>query len=162
MALLGLIHRIVLGYGPKQFQTFFKLDAIARHPEGRECDRRHNRQLQTHRTGKYLDILGQLMLGLVDVYNLLPANIVAATDVSMFQTRLQKDLIHAAKGGICDWQKLYSPRLAIHAHPLRRFRTMSAIIPGGDTPVHGGAARRCVEAWLRFAQECGDDRGGRY
>ena len=53
MALLGLIHRTVLGYGPKQFQTFFKLDATARHPEGRECDRRHNRQLQTRQTGKY-------------------------------------------------------------------------------------------------------------
>ena len=96
------------------------------------------------------------MLGLVDVYNLLPANIVAATDVSMFQTALQKDLIHAAKGGINDWQQLYSPRLAIYAHPLRRFRTMNAKNRGGFTPVLSGASRaahRCVEGWLRFPQE---------
>ena len=95
------------------------------------------------------------MLGLVDVYNLLPANIVAATDVSMFQTALQKDLIHAAKGVINDWQQLYSPRLAIYAHPLRRFRTMNATIPGAHTLVSGAsrAAHRCVEGWLRFAQE---------
>ena len=95
------------------------------------------------------------MLGLVDVYNLLPENIVAATDVSMFQTRLQRDLIHAAKGGVRDWQSLYSPRLTIYAHPLRRFRTMNATTRGADTLVSGAsrAAHRCVEGWLRFAQE---------
>ena len=47
MGMLGLIHRTVLGFGPKQFQKFFKLDATVR-TNGREANRRHSRQLQIY------------------------------------------------------------------------------------------------------------------
>ena len=43
MALLGVIHRTVLGLGPEQFSEYFTLDVESRHLDGKECYRRHNR-----------------------------------------------------------------------------------------------------------------------
>ena len=76
MALLGLIHRTVIGLGPKQFQEFFKLEEVVSHPNGRESERKHKKQLVSHRQGHYLEILGHSIFGLVDVYNLLPPYVV--------------------------------------------------------------------------------------
>ena len=154
MALLGLIHRTVLGLGPNQFQRFFRLDENRRNPEGRESERRHSLQLITHRTGKYLKLLGDSILGLVDVYNLLPAYVVAAGDVSNFQKRLQGNMVDAARRGLLNWQELYSPRLAMYMHPLRKRMPARNTNVVGTTP---GTARvsgtnRCVNGWLRFAQ----------
>ena len=64
MGMLGLIHRTVLGCGPKQFQKFFKLDATLR-SNGREAIRRHNRQLQTYRRDRYLDIEANSIIGCI-------------------------------------------------------------------------------------------------
>ena len=50
------------------------------------------------------------LLGLVDVYNLLPQYAIDATNVNVFQRRLQEMLCEEA---ICDtagWQNMFSPR----------------------------------------------------
>ena len=162
MALLGLIHRTVLGLGPSQFQEFFVMDDNVR-LTGRETERRHNRQLKTHRKGKFLDILGHSILGLADVYNLLPGYVVGVGDVSTFQKRLQQNLRTAAKLGAPQWQQMYSPRLPIYAHPLRRMlpthngnvatSTMgNANATKNDTVHSGTSTKKCINGWLSFAQ----------
>ena len=55
MAMLGVIHRAVLGKGPKQISEFFKLDPKPSHPTGRSCLRRHDRQIMSFRRGKFLE-----------------------------------------------------------------------------------------------------------
>ena len=151
MALLGLIHRTILGSGPKQFQEFFRLGGQTRNPHGRENERRHDKQLVTHRTGNYLEILGNSILGLADVYNLLPADIVTAPDVHIFQQRLQKVLIENAKGERPGWQNMFSPRLPIYAHPLRRALQIGKV--DSATNVQPGRSdNTCINGWLQFAQ----------
>jgi hypothetical protein len=96
MALLGLIHRTVLGRGPPQFRRFFELEE----GEGHENKGRHRlqiKQLANHwsdfalpgsRPAAYIE---HSMFGLVKVYNVLPPAIVEASfDVPSFQKRLQE------------------------------------------------------------------------
>ena len=119
---------------------------------GREHSKRHRLQLKTHRIGKFLDVLGHSILGLVDVYNLLLADIVQADDVSTFQRRLQEKMIDAAKNGAPQWQQLYSPRFAIYAHPLRgglHAANGNSVI---ETIVQDSNAKKCVKGWLAFGQ----------
>ena len=86
----------------------------------------------------------------MDVYNLLPADIVAADTVSIFQKRLHVHMIAGReKPG---WQHMYSPRLAIYAHPLRasvRSGETYVTEKTGDVRNHGAA---CVRGWLAFGQ----------
>ena len=53
MAMLGVIHRAVLGRGPAQVRTFFVPVKGATHLHGRDAMRRHSMQLQTFRNSKY-------------------------------------------------------------------------------------------------------------
>ena len=71
MAMLGLIHRAVLGKGPDHFNKHFVQAPAAKRPEGREAIRSHNYQLVSFRQGKYLELVSHSVLGLVDIYNLL-------------------------------------------------------------------------------------------
>ena len=81
MAMLGLIHRTVIGEGPDQFKKYFVRESESRHPDGRENQRRHDKQLISYRKGKFLDIMATSALGLIDVYNLLPQATVDADTV---------------------------------------------------------------------------------
>ena len=72
MGMMGVIHRSVIGEGPGQFAKFFVRMTASNHTNGRENQRRHDKQLVTHRKGKYLDVMGHSILGLIDIYNLLP------------------------------------------------------------------------------------------
>ena len=154
MAMLAVIHRAILGLGPAQFNEFFRLDINERNPSGRESERRHNRQLVTHRTGKFLEILANSALGLVDVYNLLPEQIVAEESVSNFQKGLQKHLIDVAKGGMPGWQNIYSPRLAVYAHPLRKtMRSGNGHVNNIGAATNVTSAKiNCIDGWLKFAR----------
>ena len=151
IALLGVIHRSVLGLGPTQFSEHFK-PAAAKNYMGREAVRRHGRQLQTHRQGQYLEILGNSILGLIDVYNLLPTHMVNESTVTGFQTELQKYLVKAATSEVHEWQNMYSPRLAIYAHPLRKnaLATNGAITDFAT--MEDGVDNKCNSGWLRFGQ----------
>ena len=67
MATLGVIHRAVLGKGPKQIREFFAFGVEALRPMGRSTLRRHDKQLRTFRRGKLLGTTAKSMLGLVDI-----------------------------------------------------------------------------------------------
>ena len=109
MGMLGVIHRAVLGEGPDHFRKHFVLGSAQNH-YGREGLRRHGKQLQTFRRGKFLDIAANSILGLIDVYNLLPAYMVEATSVKEFQTRLQRMMRDLVTKGQENWETLYSLR----------------------------------------------------
>ena len=124
-ALLGLIHRTVLGKGPRHFATFFRADHVARGQEGA----RHRLQLVEHSNGdasdyrfpgsRPADYVRNSMLGLVSVYNRLPASVVeSASSVSSFQAALQRILADQATAGVVNWEKSFSPRVPWHKHPL--------------------------------------------
>ena len=121
IAVLGLIHRQVLGKGPKQLSQFFVEDEETR---GRSRTRleanRHRLQLKSHCGGNHTDYLRRSVLGAVDVYNLLPPYIVEQEcDVSKFQAKLQELVLARALAGCSDWAFSLSPRVPLHAHPLR-------------------------------------------
>jgi hypothetical protein len=103
MAMLGLVHRTILGKGPAHFREFFKT--------------RPDRKLiePSCRMG---GLSKRSALGLIPVYNLLPNGITSAVDVPTFQRRLQLELSLRAEAGMDHWQTTYSPRLPLDRHPL--------------------------------------------
>ena len=125
MALLGLVHRTVLGRGPSHFITFFRADHQARGQQGS----RHRLQLVEYSGGdvsdyifpgsRPADYLKHSMLGLVSVYNRLPASVVEGSScVSSFQAALQAILVDQANAGVVNWAQSFSPRVPWHRHPL--------------------------------------------
>ena len=125
MALLGLIHRTVLGKGPRHFSAFFRADLQARQ-EGRGT---HRLQLVEYTHGHVSDYMfpgskpanyiAHSMLGLVAIYNRIPAYIVEGCgSVSSFQSALQQLLSGLANANMHNWECAFSPRLPWHRHPL--------------------------------------------
>ena len=132
MAVLGLIHRTVLGRGPRHFAEFFRADLQARE-ERRD---RHRFQLSEYTNGHWSDFefpgsrpaayIANSMLGLVSVYNRLPAELVErAGCVPSFQSALQGLLKDQANAGITD---------------------LSSILQSKDpvAPASGWILRRCI------------------
>ena len=125
MAMLGLIHRTVLGKGPSHFRAFFKPDYNKRQA-GIGLHRLQLCEYGAHESDFQLpgsrpaDYLQNSALGLVQVYNLLPADIVeSSSSVSSFQSALQGVLMARATAGCTDWKFTFSPRVPMHRHPLR-------------------------------------------
>ena len=87
IAMLGVMHRCVLGKGPPHFQDFFKL-APPKASTTRSGARRHGRQLIDIRNKAFIEIERRSILGLILVYNHMPGNVVAANCVSSFQRNL--------------------------------------------------------------------------
>ena len=125
IALLGLIHRSVLGRGPSHFQEFFRPDGAAR-----QRGDRHRLQLVEFKDGHASDFalpgsrppdyINNSILGLVAIYNALPACIVErCATVSDFQKSLQEVLVARANAGAADWMTSFSPRTPWHRHPIR-------------------------------------------
>ena len=81
MAMLGIIHRALLGLGPDHFRTFFRYVPGSNNT----LRNRHSKQIVSHRCGKFLDLLAHSMLGAADVFNLLPEYMVEATSTKEFQ-----------------------------------------------------------------------------
>ena len=77
------------------------------------------------REGRFLELLKRSAHGLIAVYNLLPAEVVDARDVSTFQSRLQALLRSAQQRGCPRWQRLFSPREELARHPLLALRLPS-------------------------------------
>ena len=99
IALLGVIHRATIGLGPEQFRNFFVLA-----PQLNNAPRnRHSKQIVSHRVGSFLIVLCNSLLGLTDVYNLLPEFVVAATTVKDLQKRLQHLALEAADNNAFRW-----------------------------------------------------------
>ena len=131
--MLGVIHRCVLEKGPEQIRKFFKLEVGSNHPDGRSSLRRHNKQLKTYRTGRFLETTAKSIFGLIDVYNLLPQGIVDTDNVHTFQAKLQgllKDMVNERQS---NWETIFSPRHALHSHPLaKRMQMVVTIRDNGD------------------------------
>ena len=105
VAMLGVIHRTAIDKGPPQLKSFFR---PAQH---RVSSRRHRFYLQGQLEGNNLEIAERSCLGLINIYNALPAHI--ADDgccVSVFQSRLQKIVVERAKERVHGWDKSFSCR----------------------------------------------------
>ena len=120
IAMLGVIHRTVLGKGPKHFQAFFKQKQQQKARTTRLADRRHHKQLEDPRQGCFPELLRRSALGLIAVYNLLPKELVEEKTVKGFQTELQALLKKRAEAGHENWSETFSPRIPLWKHPLAK------------------------------------------
>ena len=126
IAMLGVIHRSVLGRGPVQFREIFKADLNARR-DGRGA---HGLQLLPlpHHASDFIlpgsapaQYIENSAYGLIRVYNMLPASVVeASSTVSNFQSALQDLVKYRASQSFSDWEFTLSPRIPGCRHPLRR------------------------------------------
>ena len=103
--------------------------------------------------GKHLDIVKTSVLGLVDIYNLLPQFVIDGATVSSFQHRLQVLLKTQACDGDDNWGKLFSPRMQLWDN---RLRSMSAYKAECAYKLEVGSQQtndtsNCIDAWLNFA-----------
>ena len=110
IALLGVIHRCVLGKGPPHFKQFFKgADVTAAH--------RHRFHLVDVRGSKSTsNLIIRSAFGLIGVYNLLPELVVSAKSVKLFQHNLQDLVKERASQGCNNWADSLSPRLPSATH----------------------------------------------
>ena len=110
IAMLGVIYRSVRGGGPSQMTSFFKPDTE------RIRNRRHAWPLKTFRRGlNDWTVLERSVLGLIDVWNMLPVGAVLQPCVSSFQGYLQEMVKHCEHD---EWKTLLSPRHCVCLHPL--------------------------------------------
>ena len=119
MALLGLIHRTVLGLGPTHSKDFFiRTEAVGK----------HRFQLREYRDGHSSDYrfpnsrpaeyIWKSALGLTQIYNRLPRAIVeGSSSVATFQSALQH-LIRDRALSHANWEQTFSPRVELSQHPL--------------------------------------------
>jgi len=134
MAMLGVIHRALLGHGPDHFREHIRLatDTAAASAANLPL---HRLQAQSYRKGLAIDFEApscrseppdfflRSIYGLLDVYNLLPIDVVEqSSDVRSFQASLQALLKCAMSSGFGQWQGLLSPRWDVRRHPLRAWR----------------------------------------
>ena len=106
IAILGVIHRTMLGKGPHQFTELFQRDPLSPH---RLVDPR-----RSHKS----PLIRRSALGLVAIYNMLPHNVVCVQSVSAFQRSLQDILGKFAAAGHPKWSEVFSPRLPLPTHHL--------------------------------------------
>ena len=120
VAMLGVIHRTLLGEGPPQLRVFFRLDETNLRRSARIT--RHERQIVSNFGDRPLDMVKRSVLGLTRVYNMLPAHVVKCKSVRSFQGALQELLCEQV--GNVNLQKLSSISLDffhrhLHVFPLQ-------------------------------------------
>ena len=90
VALLGLIHKCVLGLAPPQLCALFTAAPSARHSyPTRFSIRRHDCQLVDLIDGSQSSLLERSLFGLVKFYNALPQDVISLKSVKLFQQALQ-------------------------------------------------------------------------
>lgn len=111
IAMLGLIHRTVLGRSPPHFSNwFFLADCVPPAHNTRAQEKKHNKQLYDWLATRDTELLRRSALGLVRVYNKLPQEAVNKKTVKDFQSWLQKYVAEEAQKGTDDWQNLLNLR----------------------------------------------------
>ena len=112
IALLGLVHRTVLGEGPPHFKKWFFPQVRPRHQyTTRLQNNRHDKQLHDWLDGDHTELLRRSPLGLARVYNKFSQGVVNKNSVKDFQAALQEEVKLAAQGGRAeDGHLLCSPR----------------------------------------------------
>ena len=114
MALLGVVHRAVLGKGPPQFKRwFFPAKPVPHAYKTRMQQARHDRQLHDYLGLGQTQLLRRSALGLPRVYNKLPQKIVSCTSVKEFQRALQELAKQRASKGVSNWEKTFSMKPAL-------------------------------------------------
>ena len=101
MAMLGLIHRVVLGIAPRQFCEFIRPAASTQFPRAlRAPHLRHDHQLHDPIDGSQANMYQRSLMGLVYSYNMLPQTVIDSKTVSSFQKRLQAGVLRAGRASI--------------------------------------------------------------
>ena len=91
LALLGLVHRTVLGRGPANFRQWFFPATEPSHCYGtRHMTRKHTKQLHDYLDGSHTELLRQSALGCTRTYNSLQQEVVDSPSVAAFQRKLQQ------------------------------------------------------------------------
>jgi hypothetical protein len=106
IAMLGLIHRTVLGKGPPHFRKHFEVEG--------------GRRVNDPRASIKDPLLIRSAMGLVAVYNMLSDSCKAMNEVKDFQSELQRMLRARLEDGNRDWAETLSPRVPMGRHPLKR------------------------------------------
>ena len=106
MAMLGMIHRTMLGKGPAQFLQLFKKAA--------------DRKFEDPRSRLGGELVKRSAFGLVAIYNLLPHSCRQANTVKDFQQSIQQLIKERAEEGCQDWANTLSPRIPLDRHPLKK------------------------------------------
>ena len=107
IALLGAVHRTVLGQGPPQFRRWFFQVAAERHSyctRAQEKRVKHGRQLHDYLDEDQTALLRRSPLGLPRVYNSLAPETVSRKSVKTFQTALRKTVLREALAGNPEWE----------------------------------------------------------
>ena len=111
IAMLGLVHRTVLGHGPPHFQEwFFAAKPVEHRYQTRARSRAHKHQLHDYLDGTHSELLRRSALGLPRVYNALSSETVACNSVQSFQRELQKLVREKLRAKEEDWEHTLSPR----------------------------------------------------
>ena len=119
IAMLGLIHRTVLGEGPEHFKELFERSQTATHSRNtRSRAQTHRFQLEAY--GEQGALLGRSALGMIRVYNALPAAVVEnARSVKQLQSWLQQLVVDRALSDCENWKETLTCRRNMYEHPLR-------------------------------------------
>ena len=111
IAMLGLVHRTVLGGGPPHFGAWFYTEARTAVYNTRQQARAHGQQLHDYVDGSHTELLRRSALGLPRVYNKLPESVVNSKTVKSFQKSLQERVLKALREGNESWAIVLSPRV---------------------------------------------------
>ena len=120
MAMLGLLHRVVLGCAPAVFSEFFYPAQAEQFPRSfRAPSLQHSRQLHDHIDGSQPRIFERSAFGLIYTYNILPQQVVDCVTVSSFQRKLQNGVETACEQRWINWPNVL--RDGVRSLPLARF-----------------------------------------
>ena len=109
MAMLGLLHRIIMGWAPACLQKFiYYADAPTFPRSYRAPDLRHNRQIHDVSSGSESRLFQRSIFKLVYTCNVLPQIVVDSRNVHIFQKHLQRCLKHVANGNLYEWPFLFT------------------------------------------------------
>ena len=110
VAMLGVVHRTVLGESPPHFSKWFFRAPVSHLTSTRLQDKKHHLQLHDCLGGEHTELLRRSALGLPRVYNKLLKHAVECKTVSSFQKAFQKLVKESLDRGDLHWQTLHSPR----------------------------------------------------
>ena len=111
IALLGLLHKIELGFAHSSLRSLFpRADSVERKNITRLCFNRHSRQLHDECDGTHTEVMSRSIFGLVRIYNLLPESVASSKSVSRFQHLLTGAVKSQCQSNVLDWDRLFCPR----------------------------------------------------
>ena len=116
IAMLGMIHRTVLGQCPAQFKRLLFREDVTDRRSARF--HRHHHQIHEWNTGRQLEIASRSALGWASVCNIVPQEAVDSRSVKLFQGFVQGFVRYLAERGGHRWGHCIATRRPMHARPL--------------------------------------------